>query len=147
MLVPILSESLEIGSAGSDNSGAGGGSHLLKSPVGEHQNMPELICLHQFQPPGCQDGSLLLWGVFSPKPQRQAHSHPPGRRELCSTWLPRSGEGLWSGLGWFGGGLQRGVKVISQIKACCRRERTIKTLIVWWGWCEALGTHHLWVLY
>lgn len=69
--------------------------------------------------------------VFSPVQSPEARTHAPstGNRELPSTWLPWPGEGLWSRLGWFGGSLRNGVKVISQIKACCRRKGIVKTPI------------------
>lgn len=103
---------------------AGGGGHLSKSPVGGHQTHQSSSVNAQSHPPG------YLGDCFPLAPEVGTHTPFPGHRELHSTWLPRPGEGLRSRLGWFGGGLQRGVKVISQIKACCRREGIVKTPVL-----------------
>lgn len=99
MLVPILSESLEIGSAGSDNSGAGGGSHLLKSPVGEHQNMPQLICLHPV-PASWLPGWLpiTLGSVFPKAPKASTLTPPPGAGSSAVPGFPGLGKGFGVGL-------------------------------------------------
>lgn len=61
----------------------------------------------------------------SPGAPKMSTRAPLGCGEPGSTWLARPGEGLRHRLGWFGGRLQRGVKVISQIKAWCRRREGI----------------------
>lgn len=102
----------------------------MKSPVGSHQNLLELIC--QCPTPASQLPGWLpvtLGERFPPSGAPKVSTHTPslGRGELRGTWLPWPGEGLRSRLGWLGGSLRRGVKVISQIKACCGKEGMVET--------------------